>query len=205
LTTDVTIINLSPTLDDETFSIFENATVGSEPGTLVASDPGNDPITYAIVGGSGQSSFVIDPVTGVITVADFYRDQLFRKKGKKAAGPAKVDARFLAVAFAVYFTDAHLAGTVAADYGFNVTDVGTGGKVMNIGSAGVAFDVADDSDMTILQILLATNGLTDRDDGITGFAHIYDRDGDGKIDSEEAALRNIANGIFSAINGFESD
>src|SRR4029079_7485183 len=40
-------------------------------------------------------------------VATFYRDQLF--KGLKLGGPAKVDAQFMAVALATFFTDRTLA------------------------------------------------------------------------------------------------
>ena len=58
------------------------------------------------------------------------------------AGTAKVDAQFMATALAVYFTDQNLAGTVAAGYGFNVTDTGLGSQVVNVGSSGAAFEVA---------------------------------------------------------------
>ena len=37
-------------------------------------------------------------------------------------------------------------------------------------------------------------------DELSGFAHIYDRNGDGQIDALEAALRAMANDIYSAIN-----
>ena len=133
-------------------------------------------------------------------VADFYKAQLFKQKGKKSAGPAKVDAQFMAVALATYFTSSDLAGTVAADYGFNVTQTGIGTKVVNVGSAGDAFGVDNGTDMTIIQLLLATNDKTDLPDGISGFAHIYDENGDRVIDSLEAALRAMANEVYSSIN-----
>jgi len=60
--------------------------------------------------------------------------------------------------------------------------------------------VADGSELTIRQRLLATNDLRDLPDGIRGFAHIYDQDGDGDIDSGEAALRTMAKEICTAIN-----
>ena len=133
-------------------------------------------------------------------VASFFKDQLFKQRGKKAAGPAKVDAHFMAVTLATYFTSSRLAGNVAADFGFNVTDTGIGTKVVNVGSGGAAFGVADGADLTIMQLLLATNDLTDQPDGITGFAHIYDTNGDGVIDAAEARLRVMANVVYSAIN-----
>jgi len=133
-------------------------------------------------------------------VASFYRDQLFRQKSKKSAGPAKADAQFMAVALATYFTSSNLAGNVAAGYGFNITDTGLGTKVVNVGDNGTAFGVASGSDLTIMQLLLATNDLTDQPDNLIGFARIYDWNGDGEIDNSEAALRTLANDVFSTIN-----
>jgi len=133
-------------------------------------------------------------------VASFYRDQLFRQKSQKSAGPAKVDAQFMAMALATYFTSSNLAGNVASDYGFNVTDTGIGTKVMNVGDNGTAFGVASGSDLTIMQLLLATNDLTDQPDNLSGFARIYDLNGDGEIDEAEASLGRLANEVYSAIN-----
>ncbi|GAB5442987.1 MAG: hypothetical protein Fues2KO_33360 [Fuerstiella sp.] len=133
-------------------------------------------------------------------VAVFYKYQLFKQKGKKAAGPAKVDAQFMAVAFATFFTSSNLAGSVATNYGFNVSDTGIGTNIVNVGNRGAAFNVDNHTDLTILQLLLATNALTDVPDNHTGFASIYDRNGDGQIDSYEAFLRTLANDMFSSIN-----
>jgi hypothetical protein len=131
-------------------------------------------------------------------VATFYRDQIF--KGLKAGGPAKVDAQFMALALATYFTDRTLAGTVATAYGFNVSDTGIATKIVNVGTKGAAFGVANGSDRTIMQLLLATNNLTDQPNSILGFDAIYDRDGNGVISSSEASLRTMANDLFGAIN-----
>ncbi len=118
----------------------------------------------------------------------------------KSNGPASVDAQFMAVALATYFTSSNLAGVVAAGFGFNVTDTGIGTKIVNVGSSGAAFDVANGTNLTIMQLLLATNDLTDLPDGISGFARIYDTIGDGVIDSSEASLHAMANETYSAIN-----
>jgi len=134
-------------------------------------------------------------------VAAFYKNQLFKQKATKgAAGPAKVDAQFMAVALATYFTDIDLAGTVAAQYGFNVTDTGIATRIVNVGDSGDAFGVANGTDRTIMQLLLAVNDLTDQPDAEDGFAHIHDRDGNGIIDQAEAQLRALADAIFSGIN-----
>jgi len=133
-------------------------------------------------------------------VASFYKDQLFKQKAEKSAGPAKADAQFMAAALATYFTNSNLAGDVAADYGFNVTDTGIGTKIVDVGDKGAAFGVANGTSMTIMQLLWATNELTDQPDNLSDLARIYDLNGDGQIDAYEAALRMLANEVYAAIN-----
>ncbi|MCH5373098.1 MAG: hypothetical protein JJ992_03915, partial [Planctomycetes bacterium] len=133
-------------------------------------------------------------------VAHFYRDQLFKKAGKKVAGPPKMDAQFMAVALATFFTSSELAGNAAAPFGFNVTDTGIGTHLVNVGSNGVAFGVANDRDVAVLQLLLAANDRTGASDDESGFASLYDADRDGTIDGEEALLRTMAHELFSNIN-----
>lgn len=133
-------------------------------------------------------------------VADFYRSQLFLQKADKGAGPAKVDAQFMATAFGVFFTSRTLAGETAAEYGLNVSDTGLGVRAMNVGSRGDAFGVADDASLTVMQLLQAANLLTDADDHISGFASIYDRNGNGVIDEEEARLRTRADELYAMID-----
>ncbi len=49
-----------------------------------------------------------------------------------------------------------------------------------------------------MQLLMASNNMTTSDaDGATD---IYDCDGDGEISADEAALRAMANTIYSSIN-----
>ncbi len=146
------------------------------------------------------SEFVIGETTFAsgLTVAEFYWDQLFRQKATQSlGGPAKVDAQFMAVAFATFFTSRHLSRDVGTSYGFNVTDTGIGTHLVNVGSSGAAFGVDDDEQLTILQLLLATNGLTGSRGG--RYSHVYDTNGDGKIDANEASLRKKANFIFDSI------
>ena len=69
-----------------------------------------------------------------------------------------------------------------------------------MGSAGAAFGVDDGTELTILQLLWATDSLTDQPNGVNGFAFIYDQNGDGQIDRDEAALRALANEIYTNIN-----
>ena len=133
-------------------------------------------------------------------VATFYKDQLFKQPSKPSAEPAKVDAQFMAVALSVYFTNRSLAGNVAADFGFNVTDSGIGAKMVNVGSSGAAFSVANNSSLAVIQLLQAANRMTDAGNRRPGFTSIYDVNGDGNIDSAEAKLRSQAGELYSSVN-----
>ncbi len=141
-------------------------------------------------------------------VARFYRTEFFKKKFRGFSfrhwfnASSKVDAQFMAAAFAAFFTSSNLAGDVAERYGFNVTDTGIGAKVVNVEDNGSAFGVADNTDMTILALLLATNSLTgaDNDEDDNDYSLIYDTNGDGVIDSNERILRAMANDIYKDIN-----
>ena len=81
-----------------------------------------------------------------------------------------------------------------------MTQTGIGTNVINVGSNGAAFDVDDGTDMTIMQLLVATNDMTDVPASISGAASVYDTNGDGIIAAAEAALRAMANSTYSAIN-----
>ncbi|MGD9854406.1 MAG: hypothetical protein AB7U20_05580 [Planctomycetaceae bacterium] len=131
-------------------------------------------------------------------VADFYSD-LFRRKQKEAVqlglgGPVKTDAQVFATALAVYVTNSTLAGNTAASYGFLVTEHGVGISTFNVGDSGKAFDVADYSTVSVLDLLLATNAKSH-------LGLLYDLDGDGDADdSLETLFRTLANDVYSAIN-----
>ena len=90
-------------------------------------------------------------------------------------------------------------GNIASGYGFTVTATGIGTRVVNVGASGAAFGVADNSSMTVMALLLATNGLTGAN--ANGYSNVYDQNGDGVLDAVELALREQANAIYSAING----
>jgi hypothetical protein len=134
-------------------------------------------------------------------VADFYKTEFFKKK---LQGSPKVDAQFMSLALATFFTSSNLTGTsVASSYGFNVTDTGIGTNVVNVGNAGAAFGVADNTDMTIMSLLAATNNMTGGDadgDDSEDYSHVYDTNGDGVLDETEMALRDMANDLYSWIN-----
>jgi hypothetical protein len=131
-------------------------------------------------------------------IVDFY-SKLFSRSKKQfvqdgLGGPEKMDLQVLATAFAVYVTDSDLAGNVAARYGFEVDSKGTGGRTFNVGNNGAAFGLANGSETTIFNLLLAVNSRAYR-------GRLYDIDHDGDTTStNEIAYRVMANVIFSAIN-----
>jgi hypothetical protein len=103
---------------------------------------------------------------------------LFAAKGQK------LEAQVFSVALATYVTDSDLAGTYASRYGFEVTSAGTGSATFNIGASGTAFGVANDTVMTVLEILRATNARS------TG----------GVLYNGVQSLKNLANSVYDGIN-----
>jgi hypothetical protein len=131
-------------------------------------------------------------------VADFYRRLFARNKQDMCrlglGGPVKMDAQVMAVAFAVYVTDSDLAGNTAAPYGFLVDSLGTGARTFNVGDNGAAFDLANGTQATIFDLLVAVDRRAYR--GV-----LYDEDHDGDARSWcEVIFRGMANRVFSAIN-----
>lgn len=62
-------LNTPPVINPQTFSINENAANGTVVGTVVASDAQtNQTKTFSIIGGNTSGTFIINSLTGVITV-----------------------------------------------------------------------------------------------------------------------------------------
>lgn len=69
-----------------------------------------------------------------------------------------MDSQVLATALSVYAINATLDSTgVAAHYGFTVSGTGLGTDTVNVGSNGDAFGVANNSVLTVLDLLKATD------------------------------------------------
>jgi hypothetical protein len=99
-------------------------------------------------------------------------------------GP-KLDAQVLATALSVYATNATLDGTrAAAKYGFTVSGYGLGTATFNVGGNGDAFGVADDTTMTVMDLLLATDAQAVN----------------GVLYGGNQHRRDLANAAFSALN-----
>jgi hypothetical protein len=97
----------------------------------------------------------------------------------------KLDAQVLATALAVYVTDPTLDNTgVGTQYGFLVGGNGVATATYNVGSNGAAFGVANNTVMTVMDILLAADAQAVN----------------GVLYNGDTAKRNMANNVFSAIN-----
>jgi hypothetical protein len=110
-------------------------------------------------------------------VAAFFKT-LFKVKGQK------LDAQVLAVALAAYVTDSAKAGFVAQSYGFIVTNPGVGADTYNVGTSGAAFGVANNTSMTVLDILKSADAQA------VG----------GVLWANDKAKRDLANVVFTGIN-----
>jgi hypothetical protein len=97
----------------------------------------------------------------------------------------KLDAQVLATALSVYATNAALDPTqAAAHYGFTVGGAGLGAVSVNVGSDGDAFGVANNTTMTVMDLLLATDAQA----------------ANGVLYGGNATKRKEANDVYSALN-----
>ena len=153
-------------------------------------------------GDDGSGAANPNDLTGMTNaeVAGFYKTLFKRKKRQTLqlglTGPDKMDSQVLAAAIATYVTNENLAGTTAAAYGFLVTADGLGTATYNVGSNGAAFGVADNAEVTVLDLLLAVN-----DHSSEGL--LYDLNGDSDTQDDdlfETLFRTMANDVFSGIN-----
>ena len=126
-------------------------------------------------------------------IAGFYKTLFARTSSSAPAGPPKTDAQVMATALAVYVTNQTLAGTAAVAYGFQVSATGVGTRTFSVGNSGAAFGVANNSSLSVMDLLLAVNARAHN--GL-----LYDQNGDGLINSSEAGDRTMANDLFSRIN-----
>ncbi len=70
ITVNLNDVNETPLIDDATFAIDENSAISTSVGTVTASDPENDDLTFSIVSGNDLGTFQIDQNSGELTVAD---------------------------------------------------------------------------------------------------------------------------------------
>jgi len=71
MTVKVENTNDPPTMEAQTFEIMENIYSGTVVGQIIAADEDADDIlTYEVMGGTGESLFNVDKLTGVISIAE---------------------------------------------------------------------------------------------------------------------------------------
>ena len=100
----------------------------------------------------------------------------------------KTNAQVLSAALAVYCTNTTLAGgTYAKTYNFNTSITGSGNHTINVGANGAAFGVANNTVLTLNQLLAYTNSRSSK--GI-----MYGLDG------TPATNQGLANTLYSLIN-----
>ncbi|HEY2587375.1 MAG TPA: Ig-like domain repeat protein [Tepidisphaeraceae bacterium] len=93
-------------------------------------------------------------------IAAFYNANDFNVSG------IKLDAAVLSAALSSYVTNSTWSGgNYATKYGFTVSAKGVGYDTLTVGSNGAAFGVSNNSTITILQALDATNQLSNGDNG----------------------------------------
>ena len=118
--------------------------------------------------------------------------KLFKKalKEDKHGRGRELEAQVMATALAAYVTNSSLAGYIAQGYGFAVSANGLGATAWNVGTNGAAFGVADNTYVSVMDLLLAANEQAQK----------------GKLSSETqrpgASLRSLANEVFKAINEY---
>jgi len=112
------------------------------------------------------------------SVASFFQSR-FVEHGQK------VDAQVMATALAVYVTNATLDSTgVGTQYGFTVSGNGVGTATYNVGDDGAAFGVANNTTVTVMDLLLSVDAQSVN----------------GVLYNGNKAKRDMANDIFSDIN-----
>jgi Putative Ig domain/Dockerin type I domain len=62
--------NTAPVVNDQIFNVLRTAATGAIVGTVLATDPNNDALTFAITAGNGAGAFALNATTGQITVAN---------------------------------------------------------------------------------------------------------------------------------------
>ncbi len=83
--------NLPPSIANQTFAVDENKPTGTLVGTVLATDPDNNPLKYSIIRGNESEGFLLDSTNGKLTinfahVIDYERYQKFELRVKVSDG-----------------------------------------------------------------------------------------------------------------------
>ena len=135
-TVNVTDVNEAPvvTAQNAAFTVAENATNGTAVGTVAATDPENDPLTFSITAGNTGNAFAINASSGAITVAgtlDHETTPSYTLTVRAADGSLSGMADFT-----VNVTDVNEAPTVTAQSSaFNVAENAANGTTVGTAAA----------------------------------------------------------------------
>ena len=143
VTINVTDVNEAPVVTAQTtaFTIAEDATNGTAVGTVAATDPENNRLTFTITNGNTGNAFAIDGTTGAITVAGTLNRETTST-----------------YTLTVRASDGSLSGT--ANFTVNVTDVNEAPVVT---AQNAAFTVAENANNgTAVGTVAATDPENDR-------------------------------------------
>jgi hypothetical protein len=107
---------------------------------------------------------------------------------------------FVEVNFATSAVDGSLVAAIES-FGFDVTVGGVGSAFVNVGDHGEAFQVADNTNVQIIDLLMATNRVSRH--GLLYDDLDSDGVGDGLLGMDEETFRVMANEIYTLINEAE--
>ena len=67
---DIVTTNQAPTITEASFNLVENSSNGTVVGTIQASDPDGDTLSYTILSGNTDQAFSLNSATGILIVSD---------------------------------------------------------------------------------------------------------------------------------------
>ncbi len=129
----------------------------------------------------------------------FSNAKLFNQAADGSNSGMKLEAQVLGTALSVFASTQSLGGTTAAAYGFEVTEAGLGAASYNVAAFGNAFGLANNTTVTILQLLQITDRLTVRktisNSDPAQYGVVYGGDA-----TQARLWRPIVNAVFDDIN-----
>ena len=138
ITINITDINESPVINDQTFSLAENASNNASVGTVAASDPEGDTLSYSIESGNTEGVFAIDSASGQITVVGTLDHETTPSYPLRVAVTEVIDGGTTgltsAATITINITDINEPPTIS-DQTFSIAENATKGAIVGIVAA----------------------------------------------------------------------